>query len=243
MKRKYLTDGVLIGQEYPKREWIANRILPQLTKEQSKAPCYFFPMLDYVYSNGVFLAVRSGPNWEGGVFTLTTCKHLLRTAKTPEEWEGHWLVAFTPRINGENYLLFRARVDKAFPHQFFLGDYLRRRHPHAYKTKLSTRNPRGDIHEPKRRLTSMQEAENIRNYVEPVDHSRFKERYTSGAFKGKRKWNKDIKFRGHSGRPPAAFILGSESIWCSPQYKVTRPLGRSGFLGTVGDLRNIIKAV
>ena len=78
-------------------------------------------------SHGSFVQTGSAPNFQGGLITLCTCKHLMRTNRTPNNWECVWIAGFTG-INilsdHRNYLFYLMRVKEAFSSHKELWDWL-----------------------------------------------------------------------------------------------------------------------
>jgi hypothetical protein len=101
----------------------------------------------------------SGPNLEGGLATLCTCKHSMRQSRTPEEWRGRWVLGLTSRaknngFGGEHYLFYLMRVEYAFETHKELYEYLGSKNSKALKLKNAVNNRLGDIFEPKNNCTN-----------------------------------------------------------------------------------------
>jgi hypothetical protein len=77
--------------------------------------CYIVNTLAF-NNDGHLVNSGSGPNTEGGRITLCTCKHWMRTFKTPEDWKGVWIAGFTGIGVGNrgNQLYYLMRVGAAF---------------------------------------------------------------------------------------------------------------------------------
>jgi len=196
----------------------------------TQADCYAFPHHQVYLDGGVFLQTRSGPNWEGGVITLATCKHHLRTTRTPEEWIGVWFAGFTPKINGENYLLYLAEVTQAFDSNYALGQLLKDKYPRAYAVKNAANNPLGDVYPPSGSLRGEQ-VYYRQNFSASAEHVRQELKH------GEPKWYSDIEYIGRSGRRPAALVLRG-SVFKRPTYRARRPLHRSGWRCSLSELIN-----
>ena len=188
--------------------------------------CYAFPLHQVYLVDDRFEQTRSGPNWQGGVMTLTTCKHFMRT--TREDWVGAWLAAFTPKIDGENYLLSLMQVHQQFESNYALGVYLRAHRPDVYAAKRTDKNPLGDIYHPKRQLAGTAIRDH-RNYTVHPNHVRWELK------NGAPKWYSDINYQ-KGRRAPAALLFDTQYLFSRPAYRVTRPLYRSGWRCTLGDL-------
>ena len=55
----------------------------------------------------------SAPNFQGGMITLCSCKHWMRTFRDTESWEGVWIAGYTNRDLG-NKLFYLMRVSEAY---------------------------------------------------------------------------------------------------------------------------------
>ena len=57
----------------------------------------------------------SAPNFQGGVLTLCTCKHQMRSSQLADDWEGIWIAGFTSRTiyEGRHRLFYLAMVQSA----------------------------------------------------------------------------------------------------------------------------------
>lgn len=196
-----------------------------------------FPLHQIYLEDGVFKQTRSGPNWEGGILTLSTCKHYMRTAK--KDWEGLWLAGFTPKVGcDENYLLFLARIEHVFDSNYDLGQWMWRHFPATWKEKNALRNPFGDIYPPKRTDLSDRAKYNPRNFHVPDGHCRMEMDKKWGV----PKWTKDIDYEAKGVRPKC-FVFTSVKLFKKPTWIATRPLHRSGYKGTIADLQRGVKRV
>ena len=55
----------------------------------------------------------SGPNFQGDLITLASCKHQMRTYMSAESWKGVWIAGFTRR-ELKNRLFYLMRVTAAY---------------------------------------------------------------------------------------------------------------------------------
>jgi hypothetical protein len=207
-----------------------NGALPKLPPDQT---VYCYPHHEVYYDGRNVMQTRSGPNWQGSVMTLTTCKHYLRTTRKPADWAGVWFAGFLPKAavgDGQSYLLYIAQVSMAFENNYDLAMHLGR----IALPKLTTKNPLGDIYVPKRTLHGP-EMYIPANYVEPVGHVRHLETYSDGT----PKWHRDIAIY-KNGRYPCPLLMGRTALWNTPAYYTTRPLHRSGFRTTTNELPRIL---
>ena len=72
--------------------------------------------------DGELLQSGSGPNFQGDLITLCTCKHQLRAYLPAEEWPGTWVAGFTSSRNGAgpNKLFYLMQVGEAYSSQYEL---------------------------------------------------------------------------------------------------------------------------
>ncbi|MGG7055462.1 hypothetical protein [Nitrosomonas sp. ANs5] len=96
----------------------------------------------------------SGPNLEGGLATLCTCKHTMRMYHDTNGWNGKWILVFTSRakskgFSGEHYLLYMMKVEQAFESHLAFYKHLAQKNPAALKIKNTATNPLGYILSPK----------------------------------------------------------------------------------------------
>ena len=196
-----------------------------------------FPLHQIYLEDGIFKQTRSGPNWEGGILTLSTCKHYMRTTNT--EWEGTWLAGFTPKVGcGENYLLFLAQIEHVFNSNYELGDWMQQKFPTTYEMKNARKNPFGDIYPPKKDWLNLQERYDPKNYYVPHGHVRMEMDKKWGV----PKWHKDIDYEAKDRRPKC-FVFKSVKLFKKPTWISTRPLHRSGYKGTIADLQRGVERV
>lgn len=164
---------------------------------------------------------RSGPNWEGGMVTMATCKHFLRTYSSIKPKKVA-LCGITNKIEGENYLLYIGVIDKSFDSNYELGRYISSINQFAFDTKLATNNPLGDIFEPDEDLEDEERYDSL-NFIEPHDdHCRFVEFSDNQP-----KYIKDIEYQTRSGRRPKCLILDPVTVHDTPLYTFTGKLGRA----------------
>lgn len=186
---------------------------------------YIYPHHEIKMIDNMFAQTRSGPNWEGGVLTMATCKHLLRTYKTIEAKKTAFC-GVTNKLDGENYIMYVGVIDKTFGSNFDLNCYLSKHHPEAIKAKLSTDNRLGDIFLPVTQLTGDDKYDSM-NFEEPCDDHCRKEENDS---KGDAKWFKDIEYVTRNGTRPKCLIFNPATVHTKPVYTWEGKLGRSGIV-------------
>lgn len=189
---------------------------------------YVYPHHRIELNDEELCQTRSGPNWEGEVLTIATCKHLLRTYKTLKP-NTVALVGITNKLEGNNYLLYAGVIEGMFDSNYKLGKFLKEYYPETYKKKLATTNPLGDIFEPDDSIAA--DPYDVFDFEEPCeDHCRFAEKDSSG----QPKYHKDIEYTTRHGRQPKCLTLNPVTVHTTPNFIFTGKLGRSG-LALKGD--------
>lgn len=184
---------------------------------------YVYPHHEINLVDGKFQQTRSGPNWEGGHVTMTTCKHLLRTYNSIESGKTA-IVGLTNKLEGDNFVMYVGVIDKTFDSNYDLGLYLKDHHPEAYKIKLAKHNRLGDIFEPFSD-TLPEDKYDLFSFDDPIHtHCRAEENDS----KGNPKWWKDIQYVTRNGTRPKCLILNPVTVHTSPMFSWKGKLGRSG---------------
>lgn len=232
------------GQSYKGTNlwWMqVNKPLPLMNIE---GVCYAYPHHEVYLNDNEFIQTRSGPNWEGGLLTIATCKHLLRSRlpspyKIPMSglltltggvemytWDSEpsvWLAGFTPTIDGATYLLYMARVGVVFGSNYDLGAYLKSNYRSAYDAKLAMDNVRGDVYKPRKKLRGEGKFDPL-NFYTPYNHCRQVESYKDGT----PKWHRDIAY-SVNGRRAYPILFDEVYLYSKPKYAANRKLFRSGY--------------
>ena len=135
---------------------------------ESVAYCY---VVDSVRSEGGRLVHRgSGPNFQGEMLTLCTCKHHMRTSLSPYAWEGNWVAGFTGigAGGGRNALVYLIKVGYAFESHYDLW-YSEEIPPQTKRAKSATLSRLGELFEP---IDELSDPFDHRGYRPPhEDHS------------------------------------------------------------------------
>lgn len=102
--------------------------------------------------NGIIRHMGSGPNLEGGLATLCTCKRSMREAQSKEYWQERWILGLTSRAKSNgfgsvHYFLYLMKVGVAFDSHFQLYSYLEEHNINALNIKNAVLSPLGDIYE------------------------------------------------------------------------------------------------
>lgn len=174
---------------------------------------YCFTLHEIFNTDEVFRQTRSSPNWQGGIATMATCKHQMRTWLTPEQWEaGVWCAAFAPAHCADNALFFVGRVQRAFTSNYGYTQHLKGL-PDLYQAKQADLDPRGDSYRPKHVLCGNQRYDHHNFHEPPTEHTRME----LGSDK-QPKWLKDIRYILRGKRPPVlmfgpSFLFNKGCLW------------------------------
>ena len=199
----------LTGQLANRMNQPLNTLRTQIEDKKAIVYCYVISTIKNL--NEKFYQAGNGPNFQGNLITLCTCKHFMRAFMEPEEWIGKWVAGFSVVAagNGSNALVYLMKVGLAFDsHQSLWLSY---KIPDETKQeKASDRNRFGDVYRPKELLGDDLRFE-YRSYEPPVkDHSHFE----NGG------WHSDINyFRWQRaaallvGKPNYSFLWNKPSIF------------------------------
>lgn len=210
-------------QDRPADE-IANRLDFENLLEGVKT-IYVYPHHEIKLSDeGEFQQTRSGPNWEGGKVTMTTCKHLLRTYKSIQGGGNVAICGVTNKLNGENFIMYVGVVSDTFDSNYELSRYLEHHYPEVFRIKSVKYNRLGDIFAPMYGLDGNDRYDSL-NFEEPCyDHCRKEENDS----KGDPKWLKDIEYSARQSVRPKCLIVDPVTVHTTPNFIWTGKLGRSG---------------
>jgi hypothetical protein len=181
--------------------------------------------------NGQFVQTGCGPNFEGGVITLCTCKHRMRSFLNPDQWNGIWIAGFTslPTGDGKNFLIYLMRVAHAFASQRDL--WFSTAIPAAVKqVKAAHRNRLGDLYQPRGKEIAPWDPH---GYVPPCPNHRHAEG-----------WATDINYEGVGARH-AALLVGDPHqsyLWNRPMIHYAGRLHRGQKKSTLDGLLGQLKA-
>jgi hypothetical protein len=148
----------------------------------------------------------SAPNFQGGLVTLFTCKHHMRTwEQSPTNYEGCWIAGFSGSTVGpRNALFYLMRVEHAFPSFFEAWNSL----GHSVReAKATNKHTLGDLYRPKQNTRKDNEHEAKAYYTPHPEHV-----HIDG-------WDADIEATGAGGRSPALLVGDPRYsfIWTRPR--------------------------
>jgi len=226
------------NQPFPRTGVVAenmNRDLKSLRAmlQEQHGHVYGYVVDTIQYAGEAFVQTGSGPNFQGGIITLCTCKHLMRSALELDAWPGVWIAGFTGvnRVPGErfNYLFYLMKVSDAYlSHRDLwnkVPDTVRR-------AKVAQLHRLGDLYEPRK---PGGDPFDPGSYETPrSDHSHYHE---NG-------WHKDVYYEGYGGRPPA-LLVGDRQLsflWDRPMIPFPPPMHpRTKKYGDLSDLLTRLK--
>ena len=215
-------DAQMDHQPFPQKGRLAKNMDFPLTKLRAKigsehAEVYCYVVETVKCRNCSVRQKGSAPNFQGGLITLCTCKHLMRTSLDPDKWKGKWIAGFSGVEAGKgcNALFYLMKIQHALKsHQrlWFCEDI-----PEETKVaKSAHRNRFGDVYEPKNKKSQASNEFAIRTYLclHP-DHSH----------NNCCAMHKDTDYKGYKDRRPAllvgdpkhSFLWQQPTIFCKFQ--------------------------
>lgn len=183
-------------------------------------PVYYYIIKSADYIDGKLVNTGCAPNFQGGIVTLCTCKHYMRTYNSIQE--GTWIAGFTSidaYLKRGNFLYYLAQVKKIYASHF--GLWTSDAFSKKTKDKKNTRcNPLGDLYEPIRlNLIDEQKFDSL-NYHTPCEDNRH--------FAGN-EWHNDIikryKIRNSDERKISKLLVFDPKfsyVWTKPEYKLKK---------------------
>jgi hypothetical protein len=154
--------------------------------EESVAYCY---VVDSVRNEGGrFLQGGSGPNFQGDMVTLCTCKHHTHTSLSSVDWEGKWVAGFTGlgAGGGKNALVYLTKIGHAFESHHDLW-YSVEILPETKRAKAATLNRLEDLFEP------------IDELSDPFDHRGYHSPHETHSHAPNNGWYRDVDRTGYGG--------------------------------------------
>jgi hypothetical protein len=205
----------------------ANMELATLRERIPAGPAliYGYVMATVEQREGTLVHMGSGPNIQGGLITLCTCKHAMRTYRDVKP--GTWIAGFSGsrtksawRPAMRNTLFYLMRVEHSFESHMALW----RSHlvpEQARRRKSARHNPLGDLFEPHH---DAHEPFDAGSYHPPIPgHAHAPEHEWPGG-----EWHRDIQYANRSGRHPARLVGHAELsfVWTRPLIQLEYTLSR-----------------
>ena len=150
----------------------------------------------------------SGPNFQGDLITLCSCKHQMRAYLDVESWKGVWVAGYTRKDLG-NRLYYLIRVAEAFEshYDFWFSDRISEKTKNKKAAHLSRL---GDIYKPR--------SETIDDYT-PCDYVRPRKSHVHRI--PPETWRDDIDYYSERLGRRAALLVGDPKysfLWDEPVY-------------------------
>lgn len=171
------------------------------------------------------------PNIQGGMISLCTCKHRMRTFRDAGTWRGFWIAGFSGHAKSPfgNLLYYLMKVGPAFSSH---SDAWRSQEiPGAMKHAKSVRhNPIGDMYEPRP------------GFKDPLLPSSYYSPCKGHAHDGD--WHNDVSYSAY-GRP-AALLFGEPGRswhWSAPRIRLASKLPRNYKKFELAKLLSLIEEV
>ena len=171
---------------------------------QSTVYCYIVATTD-LDAESRMRQCGSGPNFQGGLISLSTCKHKMRAAREVDEWPGAWIVGLSSKglHEGRQWLFFLTQIERAYGSHAELWDALS---PDVREAKSAQKHVHGDVYRP---LRAAKAAPHMpESYHPPREGHRHEQ---------PKQWHKDIGHR--SWNRPAALLVGDPQksfLWTEP---------------------------
>lgn len=172
---------------------------------------YSYVLTTIKFIGDKFYQTGTGPNFEGGIITLCTCKHFMRAYKDSKDWKDVWVCGLV-NIKKKTYLQYLMKVDYAVDNMFDLCESLPKK---VLNVKSASNNKFGDVYTPVKRLRDSDDKYNIKNYNNPIENHKHKATY-----------HDDINFFYESlNRYPSLLIgdIKNSFIWTKPTIEIIHP--------------------
>ena len=244
-KNEYQVTSIMFIKNFNKRD------LAKELKSYLNEPIYFYIVRTVKYKEDKFVQTGTGPNLEGNLITLCTCKHIMRTY--PEIKAGTWIAGFTSKnafnVNEGpkgNYLFYLFKIEKALDNQYRYNIYLEKKYNRSYNVKNSVTNTFGDLF----LINNEKEFKSEDDYYDPTfyesphkKHGHYKNN------KGESDWHGDIekvniKNWGMKREKEHKLLVGNKKksyIWEKPVLKYNNFLTQGQIKSTIKDfLENLI---
>jgi len=181
----------------------------------STSPIYSYIVDTLKICNGKYAQTGCGPNYQGGLITLCTCKHRMRTGKPTKcemsdvsdwlkSWNNIWIAGVSGIHRGKNdfnSLFYLMNVMLAFQDHESLWEYLKLNYREAATAKRADQSMFGDIYPPNTKPCT----KHVHNVINEETN--------------KLRWEDDVNYqKGHCGRKPALLVGDplKSFIWTEP---------------------------
>ncbi len=178
--------------------------------------------------SGRFVQRGSGPNFQGNMITLCTCKHRMRTYLSPEAWKDKWVAGFTGlgAGRGRNALVYLTKVAHAYESHFDLW-YSDEIPDETKRAKSAMLSRHGDLLEP------------VGESVDPYDPLSYHPPHEAHSHSKNDSWHSDVRYTGGRCVREAALLVGDPEhsfLWDRPTLFLPTSIGRGEPKTTLDDL-------
>jgi hypothetical protein len=187
-------------------------LLKQLRQEHCRASSYIVRSVHLDHDSGTFEQHGSAPNFQGGMLTLCTCKHQMRSTRSAHDWTDTWIAGLTSRteqFDGNHWLFYLAKVEAAYESHARLWDALPVR---ARNAKAAHAHYLGDVFKPKAPIVAGSAEFSPSSYVTPNLHTHRQHPSDFG-------WHKDIDYQhavSHRRSPLIVAAPEQTYLWHEP---------------------------
>jgi hypothetical protein len=185
--------------------------IASLLHDEQGGVAYCYVVRSVATENGVMVQKGSGPNFQGDFITLCTCKRLMRTYRSTNDWKNVWIVGMASseaRVNHAVFYMMKVLVAFESYQELFYSDVLPQGTIHA---KAANVHRLGDIYQP---LADHGDPFDPDAYVPPIaNHSHAPD-----------EWRKDINYFNPRTGHNAALLVGDPEF--SFLWEVSRILPR-----------------
>lgn len=199
-----------------------------------RATVYCYVVASIENRGGHFVQRGSGPNFQGDLMTLCTCKHRMRTFRSIDAWKDQWIAGFTGARagSGQNCLVYLMRVSQAFEshHGLWFAETVSFK---AKQAKSAHLTEFGDIFRPR---SESGDPFDPHAYIPPCsDH----------VHRPNDRWHRDINYRGCSQRSAALLVgdSGHSYLWDRPTIAYPTSLHRGQAKWDLDDLLTQLEAI
>lgn len=174
-----------------------------LLRKEHNGIAYCYIVRSVGTENGRMVQKGSGPNFQGDLVTLCTCKRRMRTYRSVDDWKGVWIIGISGSEAKANHAVFyMMKVLVAFEsyRDLWYSDVLT---PQAKVAKAAKTHPLGDIFEPKN------------DWGNPFDPTFYKqpiEEHSHARGSAPAEWHKDIDYYNPKIGHRAALLIGDPKL-------------------------------
>lgn len=213
------TDEAMPGRAFPVENLTPATLRTRISPDEENANIYSYVVDSVNLADYALKQYGSGPNFSGDYITLCTCKHLMRTYLTPEQWTQTWIAGFTSRsasrgFAGQNWLVYLMKIGEAYcSHRDLVTEFRRTGRQSTLEAKAAHRWRNGDVFLP------------IQGIRDPFDPDQYRQPVKNHSHISNDGWKKDIRYRPW-GRPAALGNPRCSFRWTNQLIRRTQPLPR-----------------